>query len=125
MTVLILNKLYINRVDTGELISGASGRGRTQAFGSPAYENRSYANGRQRTVSAVGETGHIPYTLIRMDLATCLKLRLWKKITVQVRDHRGQKWFGTFGAVDISEYMPADLYAASFTLDLVTFTEGV
>lgn len=124
MTVLALQRLWLNRMDTGEAVSGASARDRTQAF-SMELAVRTYANGRRRAIGTVGEVGEIPYTLQMADLATVSRLRTWVGINVQVRDHRGQKWFGVFAGLAVAEYMRPDLYRVSFTLLTTTTTEGV
>ena len=124
MTVLLLTKLWINRVDTGEAVTGYSDPDRPQTFTTDLHV-RAYASGRRRSVTAAGENGEIPFRLVDIDLATVVTLRSWKGVTVQVRDHRGQKWFGAFADVDVDEYTDPSRYAARFTLRLLTFAEGV
>jgi hypothetical protein len=124
MTSVTLNKLWINRVDSGEAVSGASGRDKDQSF-SMALDVRTYASGRRRAVSTVGEVGSLPFTLVAVNLATKEKLRGWVGLLVQVRDNRGQRWFGVFAGIEVREYMRPDLYAVSFTLLTTTYTEGV
>lgn len=124
MTVLALNRLWINLLSTGEGISGPSGRGKTQAF---SVEGRVGlgANGRRRSITVAGEAGEIPYDYVAVDLATKDKLRTWQGQTVIARDSRGQRWWGTFFGVGVSEYMRTDLYAVSFTIETLTVVEGV
>lgn len=124
MAILPLTKLWINRLDTGEAVSGATGRGRSQSFAMD-LSVRTYASGRRRAISTAGEAGEVPFTLVQCTLDQVTTLRSWKGISVQVRDHRAQKWFGVFGEINVSEYMRPDLYSLTFTLRLVTFTEGV
>lgn len=124
MTVLTLTRLWINRLDTGEAVSAMSDDGRSQAWTTP-MDNRRYASGRIRSVSVAGEKGEMTWRLVAISQAVKDQLRSWATITVQVRDHRGQKFFGTFDGVTVTEYKQPDLYAAGFTLQTVTFTEGV
>lgn len=124
MTICTLTRLWINLTATGEAISGASGRERAQAF-ETAGEIRQYANGRRRAISVIGEAGTMSFTLVSLDLTTKDKLRGWAGQAVQVRDHRGQKWFGVFFSLSVGEYMRPDLYSASFTLNTTSATEGV
>lgn len=122
--ILALNKLWLNLLTTGEGISGASGRGKTQTF---ATEGRlaKGASGRVRAVSVAGETGEFPYDYVAVDLATVTRLRAWQGQAVLARDSRGQRWFGVFFGLGVSEYMRTDLYAVSFSLNMITVTEGV
>lgn len=124
MTVLALDKLWLNLLTTGEGISGPSNRGKTQSF---ATEGRiaKGASGRLRSITVAGETGEFPYEYVVVSLATVAKLRTWQGQAVLARDIRGQRWFGAFYGVGVSEYMRTDLYAVSFTLNMITVTEGV
>jgi hypothetical protein len=124
MTAVTLTKLWINRVDTGEAIAAQTGRGsRTQAF-TRQVEVRTYASGRQRAISVAGEQGTIGFTLLMLDRATKDKLRDWAGVAVQVRDWRGQKWFGVFAGVEVIELAPSTLYSATITLMTTSYTEG-
>jgi hypothetical protein len=125
MTSLTLNKLWINRLDTGEAISAPTERGSRSQKWTNGLEVRQYANGRNRSIGTTGEQGAISYKLLLISQATYEQLRTWKGIAVQVRDHRGQKWFGVFGEVDVDEYLPSGLYSATVTLLVITATEGV
>jgi hypothetical protein len=124
MTSVVLNKLWLNRMDTGEAISGATDRDRTQGF-SIDLAVRTYANGRRRAISTAGLIGELPFRLLAIDLATKENLTTWLGIQVQARDHRGQKWFGVFGNLAVTEYMLPTLYAAAFTIQTTTTVEGV
>ena len=126
MTSVTLTKLWINRVDTGEAISANSDRGKEQAF-STEHGPRRYASGRMRNIGTKGESGSLPYTLIRVSLTTKELLREWARdaILVQVRDNRGQKWFGTFAGVDVLEEFEASWYDVRVVLRTVTHVEGV
>lgn len=124
MTVLNLTRLWINRVDTGDAISGASGRDRVTNYGMDG-EVRKYASGRLRSVTTAGLRINVPRSLVALDFATKEKLVTWLGLNVQVRDHRGNKWFGVFYGVDVTDYMAPGLYAATITLLSTTTVEGV
>jgi hypothetical protein len=124
MTVLTLNKTWINRLDTGEGIAFATGRDRTQQF-SMDLNVRTYASGRRRAISTVGEAGEVSFRALAVNLTMIEKLRSWAGVNVQVRDHQGQKWFGVFAGIAVTEYMPVNLYAATITLLTTTTVEGV
>jgi hypothetical protein len=124
MTSLVLNKIWLNRTDTGEAISGASARERGSGW-SMDGEVRTYASGRRRAISIQGLKGEVSRTLVQVDFATKEKLITWMGANLQMRDHRGQKFFGVFFAVDVREYMRPDLYAVTVTLQTTTTEEGV
>jgi hypothetical protein len=124
VTTLSLTRLWINRLDTGEAINAQSARERDQAF-SVDLSVRTYASGRRRAFGVAGERGQMSWKLLAVTQTVKDQLRGWANIAVQVRDHRGQKWFGVFDGVQVSEYMDPGLYAVAFTLQTVTFTEGV
>ncbi len=124
MTVLVLDRVWINRLDTGEAISARTDPDRTQTF-ERGLDVREYANGRMRAVSTGGERGEIPLRIVAIDQATKDLLRTWAGLAVQVRDHRGQRWFGTFKGVSVGEYAEPGLYSAGFALQLLTVVEGV
>lgn len=123
MATLPLDKLWINLVATGEGISGASQSSKTQEF---AVEGRMVksGNGRMRGVSVAGESGEFPYEYVVGTAAVRDKLRTWQANLVQVRDSRGQKWYGLFFGVSVTEYKRTDLYRISFTLQMASYTEG-
>jgi hypothetical protein len=124
MTALTLRSLWLNRTDTGEAISGPSGRDRGTTYTMDG-ERRRYANGRLRAVSTAGVGVEITRTMVALDYATKERLVSWLGVNVQLRDHRGNKWFGVFFTVAVSEYMRPDLYAAAITLLTTTTVEGV
>lgn len=123
MTILVLTKQWINLMSTGEGISGATGRGKvsTQSVGG---EMRTYASGRRRAISVVGEVRAVPFVFMALDLPTKIKLESWAGQPVQVRDIRSQKWYGTFFGVTSTEYMRTDLYQCALQLEVSTFVEG-
>lgn len=121
--ILTLTRLWLNRMDTGEAISGAGGRNPTTSYGMDGGV-RTYASGRRRAVATAGVKTEVPRTMIALDLATKDKLISWLGSNCQLRDHRGNKWFGVFYDVAISDYMRPDLYAATITLAVTTTVEG-
>jgi hypothetical protein len=123
VTVLALNRLWLNLVATGEGVSGTSNRRKTQEFGVGGQIVKG-ANGRLRGTSVAGETGEFPYTYMLASAAVRDKLRGWQGQLVLARDHRGQKWYGMYFGLNVTEYMPADLCQVSFTLQMVTYVEG-
>jgi hypothetical protein len=122
--ILILTQLWVNRLDTGEALSAYTDPDRQQTF-DDQVEVRTYANGRRRAISSPGESGELTFRLVNVDLATVTKLRVWKGLDVQIRDHRGQRWFGVFGGVQVREYMDPARYAATITVQTITVAEGV
>lgn len=126
MTVLALRQFWINRLDTGASLAAWSDPDRPQEY-STAQDVRTYASGRQRAVSTVGERGQVQVTLVMLTLANVQTLRdlSAQSVAVQARDHRGQRWFGVFDAVAVKEYRDPNLYAASITIRTITWDEGV
>ena len=124
MSTLTLRSLWLNRTDTGEAVSGASGRDRGTAY-SIDGNVRKYANGRLRAVATTGVQTEITRTMVALDYATKEKLVTWLGVNVQLRDHRGNKWFGVFFTLAVTEYQQPDLYAAAITLLTTTTAEGV
>lgn len=122
MAQLNLVRVWINRMDTGEGLSApSSGRSRAHSM---AGEVRSYAGGRQRSIVVEGERGTFSFTLLRLTLDEVDTLRLWTGDTVQVRDHRGQRFFGVYYDVAITEYKD-NYYSVGISLATVTASEGV
>lgn len=124
MPILTLNRLWLNRLDTGEAISGASARERGTGY-SMEGSVRTYASGRRRAVATAGLQVEVQRRMIALDWATKEELVSWLGVSCQMRDHRGNKWFGVFFAVDVGEYMRPDLYSAAITLLTVTTEEGL
>ena len=124
MPTLTLTKLWVNLVSTGASISGESNRGKQWTVGMDTSVD-TYASGRQRAKSVAGVKRQIPYSLMAVTLPTREYLETWLGENVQVRDVRGQKWFGVFADLAVTEYMRPDLYAVGFTLLGVTVDEGV
>ncbi len=122
MATLNLDRVWVNRWDTGQAVSGHStGRGRMRGM---EGEVRRYAGGRQRSFTAAGLHGTFAFTLRQVSLATIDLLETWVGLPVQVRDHRGQRFVGVFYAV-----VPAEVgvkeWDVALELHTVTVVEGV
>lgn len=125
MTILTLDKLWINRLDTGEAIAaGSSPSDRSQQH-AKQLAVREYASGRLRAVSTGWQSSRLVYRLMNISQAQKDLLVSWMGVPVQVRDYRGQKWFGVIADVDVSEYEQPDRYTAGFVLQSITVVEGV
>jgi hypothetical protein len=122
MSTLTLGKIWINRLDTGEAVSAQSAD-RAQDY-EMAGEVRTFAGGRQRAFGRVGEVGQFAFTLRVVSLATIVVLRSWEGIAVQVRDHRGQRFFGTYFGVKVGEHKGTALYDVAIALHVVSVAEG-
>lgn len=124
MTTLLLQKLWLNRLDTGEAIAGASGRQPSTGYAMDG-QVRTYASGRRRAVSTEGLKVEVQRTMVALDYPTKETLISWLGSSVQLRDYRGNKWFGVFFEISVGEYMRPDLYQATITLQSTTTVEGV
>lgn len=124
VTILVLNKLWLNRMDSGESLSGASGPDRPTGYGIDGGV-RTYASGRRRAISVAGLRGDVTRSMVALDFATKERLITWLGLHVQMRDHRGNRWYGVFFGVEVSEYKRTDLYSAAITLQTTTTVEGV
>lgn len=121
MATLTLTKLFINRVATTEFVSAYSQRGRA-----PTYERegtvRTNAGGRQRAVSQVGERGTYAFVLQDVTQAQITSLREWMGETVEVRDNRGQQFFGVYFALGVGERdNEPTLYTVAISLRVVSY----
>lgn len=124
MATLTLTQVWVNRLDTGEGINANSGRDRDREH-AMAGDVRSYAGGRQRAYTVAGEQSKFEFSLRLLTQATVDKLRSWIGVPVQVRDVRGQRFFGVFFAVPVTEQSSPTLYDVSISLKVVTIVEGV
>ncbi len=122
--ILTLDRLWLNRTDTGEAISARSGDDRPTGYAVDG-EVRTYAGGRRRAITTAGTKGSVQRTLEAIDLATADRLKGWLGLHVQMRDHRGQRWFGVFLSVDVREYKDPGLYSAAISLETTSADEGV
>jgi hypothetical protein len=124
MATLALTKLWINLLVNGAAVSAQSDPRRARQHAQTG-EVRTYAGGRQRSVTTVGERGVFSFTLVDVSMVTVELLRLWVGQVVQVRDHRGQRFFGVFYTVAPVEEKDPALYSLPLELHVVTTTEGV
>lgn len=124
MAVLNLTRVWVNRIDTGAAVSAQSGIARNQVH-SVDGEVSTWAGGRQRASITEGERGSFGVTLRLLTLDTVALLRTWVGVPVQVRDARGQRFFGTFFAVPITENRETNSYDVEITLVTLTIVEGV
>jgi hypothetical protein len=123
MATLTLDRVWVNRMDSGESVSAMSGVARSRQH-DMAGEVRTYAGGRQRSVTTEGERGQFAFTLRLVSQDAIDTLREWKGLDVQVRDHRGQRFFGVYFAVNVIELREATLYDVAIELRTVTVVEG-
>jgi hypothetical protein len=123
--ILALTQLWLNRTDSGAAITAVT-TDRGPAY-STAREVVTFASGRQRAISVVGERGTVPFTLMGVSYTTVVTLRQWMRdgVTVQARDHRGQRWFGVFDEIRQSEPLSPNEYDVGIVLRTVDVVEGV
>jgi hypothetical protein len=125
MATLTLDRSWLNRLDTGEAISGYSDPDRQRRRGVEG-EARRYAGGRIRSFSRAGLGGTFTFAFRLQTLATVEKLETWvAPVTVQYRDHRGQRFFGVFYEVPPVERKEIGWYDIPLTLHILTIAEGV
>lgn len=125
MTVVLLDRLWINRLDSGDSIACRHNPDKSETSSMDGAV-RTFASGRRRAITVKGEVGTVPFTLVDASLTTKQELETWKGIGVQVRDYLGQKWFGLFFEVNSAPYRGnTGLWRCSFTLNTFTWTEGV
>lgn len=103
MATLYLDRVWINRWDSGESLSAQSAPKRGRAYAMDG-EVRRYAGGRDRAVTQAGRRGLFEVTLRRVSFADVQRLESWMGMPVQVRDHRGQLFVGVFFEVPAVEY---------------------
>lgn len=124
MATLQLTKVWVNLLASGAAVSAQSAPGRAREHDMDG-EVRTYAGGRQRAITTAGERGSFGFTLVDVSLTTVDLLRAWVGKPVQVRDHRGQRFFGVFFSVTTAEAKDPALYNATMALRVVTVSEGV
>lgn len=125
MATLNLNKVWINRLDTGAAISAPTAPGRPRNT-TKLGEVRTYAGGRQRAITQAGRRGSFAFTLRMVPLATVQLLEDWLGVPVQVRDHKGQLFTGVYFEAPGTEYRDRNAWDVSITLSTVTVaTSGV
>lgn len=119
MTTLVLTSVWLNRMDTGEGISVPSA-GRTRQTG---VEGRvtTAAGGRRRAISQAGQLQTYAFTLLSITHTTMVKLESWLGIAVQLRDHRGQRFVGTFFELtSVEPSLDPNEFNATMTLQVVS-----
>jgi hypothetical protein len=122
---LILTKVWLNLLSTGEAVSAQSSTGRSHGHAIPG-EVRGYAGGRQRSFSAAGESTIVPFVLRDVSFATLITIRSWAGQAVQMRDHRGQNWAGVYFATDVVDRdYEIDKHDVSISLRTITYLDGV
>jgi hypothetical protein len=124
MATLVLDRVWINLVPTGDAVSARStGRAwSTEVSG----EIRTYADGRRRSVTTEGVGVTAALTLALLTQAELETLESWMGSTVQIRDFRGQRAFGVFLAVTRVE-VPNEktMWHAQLEIRTVSVDEGV
>lgn len=120
---LILSRVWINLVDTGQGVSAYSSREKNLTR-SMKGEVRQYANGRMRSVTSKGIRGSFQFTLEDMSLANINVLEGWLSQTVVLRDTRGRRFFGVIFEISVSDRRNVNYYVVNLTLNEVSYTEG-
>lgn len=123
MATLMLDRVWINLLDTGQGVSAFSGKGKTLARAMKG-EVRQYAGGRQRSISSKGVKGTFPFVLIDVTQTTIDRLEGWMGQAVVVRDTRGRRFFGTIFEVSSTEKGSRNYYDVALTLNEITYVEG-
>lgn len=123
MATLQLAHVWINLAATGAAVNAPStGRANATEVGG---EVRTYAGGRQRFIGTEADQRQVTVTLRQLTLAQVETLEAWRGRTVQIRDHRGQRFWCVYKAVQRIERKHPDLYDAAIVAHTVTITEGV
>lgn len=124
MAALTLTKLWVNLIPDGTAVSAYS-TDRSRADQSDG-EVRTYAGGRRRSVTSEGVGTEFAFTMRLLTLTEVETLISWIGETVQVRDHRGQRFFGSFFSVTPVELAhEPGLWDARIQLQTVTYDEEV
>jgi hypothetical protein len=97
MATLLLSKVWVNLVPTGDAVSAPS-IDRTRSYEAKG-EVRTYGSGRQRAVTAEGLTASFGFTLRLVTWTQIQTLVSWIGRTVLIRDNRGTAYFAVFMAV--------------------------
>lgn len=125
MATLSLQKLWINVLPDGAAVSAYSIPARTRSY-EAKIDNRVYAGGRVRAIAQEGVQSQIGFTLRLASWANVETLVGWLGRVVQVRDHRGTRYFGVFASV-VPVEVPNEslLWDVQLEVKVVTFDEGV
>lgn len=121
--MLVLTKVFVNLMVTGQAVSAQS-TARTRSL-EQAGEVRTYAGGRQRAITQEGLHQQFGLTLLLVTAATVDTLVGWIGQTVQIRDHRGQRFFCVFHQVVPVETKRPTQWHVTIVAREVTVTEGV
>lgn len=126
MASLALTKVFINLMATGgsQQVAYQSSPGRTQEYKVDGSV-KTYGNGRQRGVLTQGEAGTYNLVLRLVTAADLLVLRSWATQTVEVRNHKGERFVGTYFDLQVVEYFTEAAYDVTMVLSLVTAPDGV
>jgi hypothetical protein len=123
MAVLALDRVWINRLDTGESVAAPSDdRGLSYEM---AGDVRTYAGGRQRAVLQEGVRGAFGFRLVWVDADMVATLKEWMGIPIQVRDHRGQIFTGVYFSVTPTEHKGLVYFDVAISLRFVTVEASV
>jgi hypothetical protein len=123
MPTLDLTAVWINLMSDGSYVTAQSARARGQEH-RMAGEVRTYAGGRQRALTVLGTQVGFTFVLVNLTTEQLDTLKLWIGEHVQVRDHRGQQFFGTYFGVNVGEDMDPELYFAEIELRVTTTEEA-
>jgi len=124
MATLVLDRVWMNLVASGVAVAAQSDPDRTREYNDEG-EIRIYGEGRARVISSVGERGFFSFEFEGVTEDQITTLRAWKKQLVQVRDHMGRRFYGSYFSVAVGEYRgELDLYTAAISLQFATYTEG-
>jgi hypothetical protein len=124
MATLTLAAIWINLYGTGVAVSGVSPRDREEVY-STVGETRTYAGGRRRSITSGGEKATFKFGLRLISRTDINTLRSWAGQLVQVRDHKGRRFFGVFYDVTVSEYVSESVFDIMTTLNVLTQDEGI
>jgi hypothetical protein len=124
MASLLLTRVWVNLLATGAAVAAQSTE-RSREY-KKKVEVRTYAGGRQRAVTADGAPTQFAFTLRLLTWTQVETLISWIGLPVQVRDHRGTRYFAVFDAVvPIEVPNESTLWDAQVTARSVYAAEGV
>jgi hypothetical protein len=118
MATLVLTRLWLNLLADGTALAAYSQPGRARST-SRTGEVRTYAGGRRRSFTTEGVTTGYTTTLVDLTLAQVQTLESWIGQVVQVRDHRGQRHYGVYYTVAVTEQRDTG-YTAGIQVEAVT-----
>ena len=124
MAQLTLTKIFVNLMATAVSVSAQSAPARTQEYAA-AGDVRTYGGGRQRAVQTQGEAGIYNFQLRQVSAADLLTLRTWMGQTVEVRNHKGERYVGTYFDLKVAEWFADPYYDVDIILKAVTYPDGV